>query len=164
MCCNTPTSSQGSEEQNDACTLYPLPSQAECTTDFGQLAASTVATLSGVHISLDAYAIYFVALDVLVSLLPWGIGLLLGGTLFIVVYRYRRVFGATERQKTKWAVYGIVDLSNLSAHLVHAVEVSMQPTHVSLWLRPSEPVADSKYIQELAAASPGWRGGIRAPG
>ncbi len=32
---------------------------------------------------------------------------LLGGTLFIVVYRYRQVFDATQRQQTKWAVYGV---------------------------------------------------------
>ena len=38
---------------------------------------------------------------------------LFGGTLFIVVYRYRRVFDATERQQTKWAVFGIAALATL---------------------------------------------------
>ena len=206
-------------------TICPLPNQADCTSSFGQLTASTMQTLSGWHISLDGYALYFAILDVLVSLLPWGIGLLLfwrksnewmgllvsllfvffagngvantftalwtpdpssglvvillqiisavqwiglgaflltfptgrfaprwswiifslwiftflsptvpavpaaayiegvvgtlvgvvllGGTLFIVVYRYRRVFDARECQQTKWAVYGIVALVTL---------------------------------------------------
>src|ERR1051326_2160168 len=34
--------------------------------------------------------------------------LVFGGTLFILVYRYMRVFDATQRQQTKWVVYGAV--------------------------------------------------------
>ena len=197
-------------------TVCPLADQAECTSTTGQLAATTVASLTSRHLSLNGYAVYFVLLNVVVSLLPWGIGLLLvarksdewmgllvsllfvffagngasnslsllwvpdpsapvsvilfqvisavewiglgaflltfptgrfaprwswiifslwiltyispvisapaflqsivslvvgvvllGGTLFIVVYRYRQVFDATQRQQTKWAVYGV---------------------------------------------------------
>lgn len=31
-----------------------------------------------------------------------------GGTLFTLVYRYRKVFNATERQQTKWLVFALV--------------------------------------------------------
>lgn len=54
-----------------------LPTQSDCVSEFGQLTATTVQSLNALHISLNAYAVYFVALNMLVSLLPWGIGLLL---------------------------------------------------------------------------------------
>ncbi len=58
-------------------TVCSLPNQGDCTANFGQLTAATVQSLAQLHLSLSAYAAYFVTLDVLVSLLPWGIGLLL---------------------------------------------------------------------------------------
>jgi hypothetical protein len=194
---------------NTACSL---PNQGDCSSGSGQLAAVTIRTLTSLHLSLTGYAIYFVTLDVVLSLLPWGIGLLLfwrkpddgmslfvsllfilfagngisntlsglwagvqpsslialllniisgaqwiglgtflltfptgrftprwswfiltfwvftfvspplpsflsdvvdplaavltlGGTLFVLIYRYRRVFDAPQRQQTKWVVY-----------------------------------------------------------
>ncbi len=54
-----------------------LPNQVDCSTDLGQLAATSALTLTQWGLSLSAYAACFVALNVLVSLLPWGIGLLL---------------------------------------------------------------------------------------
>ncbi len=58
-------------------TVCSLPGQSDCDGDFGQLAADTVQSLNHLHLSLNSYAIYFVILNVLVSLLPWSIGLLL---------------------------------------------------------------------------------------
>jgi hypothetical protein len=195
-------------------TVCSFPDQSDCNGDFGQLAANTVQSLPHLHLSLNGYALYFVILNVVVSLLPWSIGLLLfwrksdegmglfvslllilfagngvmntlsglwasnpptplisflleaisgaqwvglgaflltfptgrfaprwswlmlsfwvltfllpslpgpdffqvvvplllgmavlGGTLFVLVYRYRRVFDASQRQQTKWVVY-----------------------------------------------------------
>lgn len=57
-------------------TVCPLPDQGDCNSDFGQLAASTAQLLGQLHLSLNAYAAYFVTLNVMVSLLPWGIGIL----------------------------------------------------------------------------------------
>ncbi|HEY7127607.1 MAG TPA: hypothetical protein VH540_27010 [Ktedonobacterales bacterium] len=58
-------------------TVCPLTNQVGCTDDSAQLSASTIQGLTRLHLSLTDYAIYFVTLNVLVSLLPWGIGLLL---------------------------------------------------------------------------------------
>lgn len=58
-------------------TVCPLSSQEDCNNNFGQLAPNTVQTLTQLHLSLGSYAIYFVTLDVVISLLPWSIGLLL---------------------------------------------------------------------------------------
>jgi hypothetical protein len=57
-------------------TVCSSTSQGDCTSNFGQLAPATVEALSSLHLSLGGYALSFVILDVLVSLLPWGIGLL----------------------------------------------------------------------------------------
>jgi hypothetical protein len=58
-------------------TVCSLPNQGDCNGNFGQLTTATVHSLAQLHLSLSAYAAYFVTLVVLVSLLPWGIGLLL---------------------------------------------------------------------------------------
>jgi hypothetical protein len=66
-------------------------------------------------------------------------------------YFYRRkysasqtleVFGATLREE--------VDLTQLSEQLVLVVKETMQPSHVSLWLRHSEPTFDTpRYTRHL---------------
>jgi hypothetical protein len=66
-------------------------------------------------------------------------------------YFYRRkysasqtleAFGATLREE--------VDLTQLSEQLVLVVKETMQPSHVSLWLRHSEPTFDSpRYTRHL---------------
>lgn len=58
-------------------TVCPLANQADCTSDFGQLAPATVYALAQWHIALSGYATYFVSLNVVVALLPWAIGILL---------------------------------------------------------------------------------------
>ncbi len=52
-----------------------LPDPSNCPT--GQLTPDTVQALAHLHLSLSSYAASFVALDVVLSLLPWGIGLLI---------------------------------------------------------------------------------------
>ncbi len=58
-------------------TVCPLPNQGDCNSGFGQFTASTAQLLDQLQLSLSAYAAYFVTLNVMVSLLPWGIGILL---------------------------------------------------------------------------------------
>lgn len=58
-------------------TVCPLPNQGDCNSDFGQLTADSAQLLAQLHLSLSAYAAYFVTLNVMVSLLSWGIGILL---------------------------------------------------------------------------------------
>jgi hypothetical protein len=58
-------------------TVCPQENQGDCTGNFGQLTESTVQTLTSLHLSLNGYAVYFVLANVLVSLLTWGIGLLI---------------------------------------------------------------------------------------
>jgi hypothetical protein len=54
-----------------------LADQGQCTNVGGQLAPATVQLLAHLHLSLSSYAASFTILDVLVSLVPWGIGLLI---------------------------------------------------------------------------------------
>jgi hypothetical protein len=60
-----------------------LPNQITCTlpsqpeNNSGQLTPGNVQALAQLHLSLTTYAIYFVTLTILVSLLFWGIGLLI---------------------------------------------------------------------------------------
>ncbi len=56
-------------------TVCTLPDPSNCPT--GQLTPDTVQALAHLHLSLSSYAASFVALDVVLSLLPWGIGLLI---------------------------------------------------------------------------------------
>ncbi len=56
-------------------TICTLPDPSNCPT--GQLTPGTVQALAHLHLSLSSYAASFVALDVVLSLLPWGIGLLI---------------------------------------------------------------------------------------
>jgi hypothetical protein len=63
-------------------TVCTLPNQVPCTmpgpsgSTSGQLTPATVQVLAHLHLSLSAYAAYFITLDVVVSLLAWGLGLL----------------------------------------------------------------------------------------
>ncbi len=56
-------------------TVCTLPDPSNCPT--GQLTPDTAAALAHLHLSLSGYAASFVTLDVVLSLLPWGIGLLI---------------------------------------------------------------------------------------
>jgi hypothetical protein len=52
-----------------------LPDPSNCAT--GQLTPNTAKTLAYLHLSLSRYATLFVAMEVLLSLLPWCLGLLI---------------------------------------------------------------------------------------
>lgn len=56
-----------------------LADQGQCTNSnvSGQLAPGTVQLLAHLHLSLSGYAAFFTSGDVLVSLLAWGVGLLI---------------------------------------------------------------------------------------
>ena len=56
-------------------TVCTLPDPSNCTT--GQLTPGTAHILANQHISLRGYAAFFVTLNVVLSLLPWGLGLLI---------------------------------------------------------------------------------------
>ncbi len=56
-------------------TVCTLPNPSNCPT--GQLTPGTVQILDHLHLSLSSYAAYFVTLDVVLSLLPWGLALLI---------------------------------------------------------------------------------------
>jgi hypothetical protein len=56
-------------------TVCTLPDPSNCPT--GQLTPDTAAALAHLHLSLSGSAASFVTLDVVLSLLPWGIGLLI---------------------------------------------------------------------------------------
>jgi hypothetical protein len=58
-------------------TVCPQQAQIDCNGGFAQLSADSVQALKHLHLSLPAYAVYFLTLDVVVSLLSWGIGLVL---------------------------------------------------------------------------------------
>lgn len=56
-------------------TVCTLPDPSNCPT--GQLTPETAQILAHLQLSLSSYAVYFVTLDVVLSLLPWGLGLLI---------------------------------------------------------------------------------------
>ncbi len=56
-------------------TVCTLPDPSNCPT--GQLTSDAVQALAHLHLSLSSYAAYFVTLNVVFSLLPWGLGLLI---------------------------------------------------------------------------------------
>ena len=56
-------------------TICTLPDPSNCAT--GQLTPDTVQALANLPLSLSSYAAYFVTLEVVISLLPWGVGLLI---------------------------------------------------------------------------------------
>jgi hypothetical protein len=56
-------------------TICTLPDPSNCPT--GQLTPATVQASGYLHLSLAGYAAYFVTLDVIVSLLPWVLALLI---------------------------------------------------------------------------------------
>src|SRR5260370_4805906 len=57
--------------------VCPLADQGQCTNASGQLAPGTVQLLAHLHLSLSSYAASFTTVNVMVSLLAWGVGLLL---------------------------------------------------------------------------------------
>ncbi len=57
--------------------VCPLADQGQCTNASGQLAPATIQLLAYLHLSLSSYAAFFTTADVLVSLLAWGVGLLI---------------------------------------------------------------------------------------
>ena len=56
-------------------TICTLPDPSNCAT--GQLTPDTVQALANLHLSLNSYAASFVILEVVLSLLYWGLGLLI---------------------------------------------------------------------------------------
>src|SRR5258708_19065586 len=54
-----------------------LEDQGQCTEVGGPLAPATVQFLAHLHLSLSGYAAFFTTANVLVSLLAWGVGLLI---------------------------------------------------------------------------------------
>ena len=56
-------------------TICTLPDPSNCAT--GQLTPDTVQALANLHLSLNSYAASFVILEVVISLLYWGLGLLI---------------------------------------------------------------------------------------
>ena len=56
-------------------TICTLPDPSNCAT--GQLTPDTVQALANLHLSLSSYAASFVILEVVISLLYWGLGLLI---------------------------------------------------------------------------------------
>ncbi len=57
--------------------VCPFADPGQCINDSGQLAPATVQILVHLHLSLSSYAAFFVTMDVLVSLVAWGVGLLI---------------------------------------------------------------------------------------
>jgi hypothetical protein len=56
-------------------TVCTLPDPSNCAT--GQLSPGNAQVLANLHISLSSYAAFFGTLEVILSLLPWGLGLLI---------------------------------------------------------------------------------------
>src|SRR5712671_3503107 len=57
--------------------VCPLADQGQCTNAGGQLAPGTVQFLAHLHLTLSSYAASFTTVNVMVSLLAWGVGLLI---------------------------------------------------------------------------------------
>ncbi len=104
-----------------ACTLA---NQGQCTDASGQLTPATVAALAHLHLSLTGYAAYFVTLDVAVSLLAWGLGLLIfwrksDEWMGLFVSLLLVLFGATGSGNTLLGVWAPTPSPPLLSHLLN---------------------------------------------
>jgi len=104
-----------------ACTLA---NQGPCTNTSGQLTPDNVAALAHLHLSLTGYAAYFVTLDVVVSLLAWGLGLLIfwrksDERMGLFVSLLLVLFGATGSGNTLLGVWAPTPSPPLLSHLLN---------------------------------------------
>ncbi|HBE29158.1 MAG TPA: hypothetical protein DDW25_09745 [Ktedonobacter sp.] len=113
-------------------TVCTLPYQVPCTmpgqpgSSSGQLTLENVQALAHLHLSLTAYAAYFVTLDVVVSLLAWGVGLLIfwrksDERMGLFVSLLLVLFGATGSGNTLLGVWAPTPSPPLLSHLLSLI-------------------------------------------
>jgi hypothetical protein len=137
--------------------LYDIDFLIHRTLVYGTLSAALAA------VYLGSVTLSFAVLPTQLNDLARVLATLLSASLFAPLRRriqrvidrrfYRRHYDAAHTLATFGATLrSQVDLAEMSAHLVSVVRQTMQPAHVSLWLRPLAPRAPTEAAGEEPAA------------